>query len=99
MLTGLDKTQSFADLANVIYGYISDNFGGSSVGLNPEVVKRKLLLENISELSTDEVVGILRKCDMVMFAPATTPISEFKVAVERSKSVVGRIEEELKKKE
>lgn len=99
VLTGLDKTQSFADLANVIYGYISDNFGGSSVGLNPEVVKRKLLLENISELSTDEVVGILRKCDMVMFAPATTPISEFKVAVERSKSVVGRIEEELKKKE
>ena len=45
------------------------------------------------------MVGILRKCDMVMFAPATTPISEFKVAVERSKSVVGRIEEELKKKE
>ena len=90
MLTVLDKTQSFADLANVIYDYISDNFGGNSVGLNPETVKRKLLLENISELSTEEVVGILRECDMVMFTPATSQISEFKVAVEKAKSVVGR---------
>jgi len=98
VLTVLDKTQSFADLANVIYDYISDNFGGNSVGLNPEIVKRKLLLENISELSTDEVVEILRECDMVMFTPATSQISEFKVAVEKAKSVVGRIEEELSKK-
>ena len=35
---------------------------------------------------------------MVMFTPATSQISEFKVAVEKAKSVVGIIEEELSKK-
>jgi len=95
----LNQARSFADLANAIYSYISDSFQSSSVGLNPETVKRQLLLENVSELSADEMVRILRECDMAIFTPITSQISELKATVEQAKSVVGRIEEELSKKE
>jgi len=95
----LNQARSFADLANAIYSYISESFQSSSVGLNPETVKRQLLLENVSELSADEMVRILRECDMAIFTPITSQISELKAAVEQTKSVVRRIEEELGKKE
>jgi len=95
----LNQARSFADLANAIYSYISDSFQSSSVGLNPETVKRQLLLENVSELSADEMVRILRECDMAIFTPITSQISELKAAVEQTKNVVRRIEEELGKKE
>ena len=98
-LTILNQARSFADLANAIYSYISDSFQSSSVGLNPEIVKRQLLLENVSELSADEMVRILRECDMAIFTPITSQINELKATVEQAKSVVGRIEEELSKKE
>ena len=99
VLTILDQSQSFADLANAIYSYIGDSFESSSVGLNPETVKRRLLLENVSELSADEMVGILRECDLAIFTPITSQISDLKTAVVRAKSVVGKIEEELSEKE
>ena len=95
----LNQARSFADLANAIYSYISESFQSSSVGLNPETVKRQLLLENVSELSADEMVRILRECDMAIFTPITSQISELKAAVEQTKNVVRRIEEELGKKE
>ena len=94
----LNQARSFADLANAIYSYISESFQSSSVGLNPETVKRQLLLENVSELSADEMVRILRECDMAIFTPITSQISELKAAVEQTKNVVRRIEEELGKK-
>ena len=45
------------------------------------------------------MVRILRECDMAIFTPITSQISELKAAVEQTKSVVRRIEEELGKKE
>ena len=45
------------------------------------------------------MVRILRECDMAIFTPITSQINELKATVEQAKSVVGRIEEELSKKE
>ena len=98
VLTILDQAQSFTDLANAIYNYVGDSFDNSSVGLNPEIVKQQLRLGNVPELSIDEIVRILRECDMARFTPITSQDSELKTAVEQAKNVLEKIKEELGEK-
>ena len=63
-----------------------------------EIVKQQLRLGNVPELSIDEIVRILRECDMARFTPITSQDSELKTAVEQAKNVLEKIKEELGEK-
>jgi len=92
-LTNNEQSQFYENISKALYGYISDKLNIALSELNKENIAQKLVVINITENTTKELIDTLELCEMARFAPISVSAQEIYNKAENS---INKIEEEAK---
>lgn len=89
------NTKAFYDeTIKAVWGYLSDKFNIPQSNLSKEVIAGELAKHKISEKSANELLGLLYRCEIALFAPQQSPETmhdDYRKTIE----VISGIENEL----
>ena len=89
-----EPTTFYGILASGLYQYIGDILDIPPGGLNPELVRQRCEVANLSESVTTEIVDILMHCDYMRFAPVAANPTDMEDALNRARAAIDEIENE-----
>lgn len=86
----------YNELLRALWGYVSDKLSIPVANLTSDLVKEKLLLQNIEEQDVEEFLSIISTCEYTRYAPKSES-SQLTNVYQRAHNLISKIEGTIKK--
>ncbi|MCX6181675.1 MAG: BatD family protein [Bacteroidetes bacterium] len=71
-----DSKAFYGEVLKAMNSYFSDKFNIPTVNLSKEIIAEELRKKGVSELTIQETMSIIEKCEMARYAPVNDPIGD-----------------------